>query len=92
MHNFQIKIDKSRGFAYVSPYTLIPLSPVESKKFDPILSSFCQSFVNLVVCPIKCQCCPHVETSQLICTADQFTGFYIRATLAFNGLAMYNID
>ena len=27
---------------------------------------------------IKCQCCPHIEPSQL-------TGFYIRATLAFNG-------
>ena len=29
---------------------------------------------------------PHIETSQLICTADQLTGFYMRATLAFNGL------
>ena len=36
--------------------------------------------------PIKCQCCPHVETSQLICKANQLTGFYIRATLAFNRL------
>ena len=25
---------------------------------------------------IKCQCCPHLETSQLICTADQLSGFY----------------
>ena len=29
---------------------------------------------------------PHIETSQLICTADQLTGFYMRATLAFNAL------
>ena len=36
--------------------------------------------------PIKCQCCPHIETSQLICTANQLTGFYIRATMALNGL------
>ena len=35
---------------------------------------------------IKCQCCPHIETSQLICTANQLTGFSMRATLAFNGL------
>ena len=27
-----------------------------------------------------------METSQLICVANQLTGFYIRATLAFNGL------
>ena len=29
--------------------------------------------------PIKCQCCPHIE-------ANQLTGFYMRATLACNGL------
>ena len=34
----------------------------------------------------KCQCCPHVETSQFICKANQWTGFYMRTTLAFNGL------
>ena len=38
------------------------------------------------VLPIKCQCCPHIETSQLICWANQLTGFYMRATLALNGL------
>ena len=27
-----------------------------------------------------------METSQLICCANQLTGFYVRATLAFNGL------
>ena len=35
---------------------------------------------------IKRQCCPHIETSKLICCANQLTGFYIRATLALNGL------
>ena len=35
---------------------------------------------------MKCQCCPHIETSQLICTANQLTGFYLKATLALNGL------
>ena len=33
-----------------------------------------------------CQCCPHIRTSPLIFTANQLTGFYMRATLAFNGL------
>ena len=36
--------------------------------------------------PSKCQCYPHVETSQLICCANQLTGFYMRATLTLNGL------
>ena len=28
---------------------------------------------------------PSLETSQLICYANQFTGFYMRATLALKG-------
>ena len=32
--------------------------------------------------PNKCQHCSHIETS----TANQLTGFFMRATLAFNGL------
>ena len=35
---------------------------------------------------IKCQRCPHIETSQLKYTVNQLTGFYMRATLALNGL------
>ena len=29
---------------------------------------------------------PSIETSQLICCANQLTGFYMRVTLAFNRL------
>ena len=39
-----------------------------------------------IIRPIKCQCCPHIETSELIYTATQLACFYMRATLAFNGL------
>ena len=35
---------------------------------------------------MKFQCFPYVDTNQFIHTANQLTGFYIRATLAFNGL------
>ena len=38
---------------------------------------------------IKCQCCPHIETSQLTCSANQLTGLYMRPTLAFNGLRTF---
>ena len=34
----------------------------------------------------KCQSCHHIETSQLIYSANQLTGFYMMATLAFNEL------
>ena len=39
---------------------------------------------------IKCRCCPHIETSQLICCVNQLTGCYTSATLAFNGLSRCN--
>ena len=32
------------------------------------------------------QSCHHIETSRLICSANQLTGFYMMATLAFNEL------
>ena len=35
---------------------------------------------------------PSIETSQLICSANLLTGFYMRATLAFNRLNAYLID
>ena len=40
--------------------------------------------------PIKFQCCPHIETSQLVCCANQLTGFYMRVTLAFKGLTHFS--
>ena len=36
--------------------------------------------------PIKRQNYHHIETSQLICRANQLTGFYMMATLAVNEL------
>ena len=44
----------------------------------------CIKFIN----PLNASVDPHIETSQLICTANQLTGFYMRATLACNGLSM----
>ena len=45
-------------------------------------------YVNKSDCfkPIKCQCCPYIETSQFICCANELTGFYMRVTLALNEL------
>ena len=41
---------------------------------------------------IKCQCCPQIETSQLICRENQLTGFYMRATLALIGFKEDNLS
>ena len=35
---------------------------------------------------MKRQSCHHIETSQLICRANQLTGFYLMITLTFNEL------
>ena len=55
----------------------------------------CEARVNLriktITKPIKCQCCPHIETNQLIYRVNQLTDFYIWATLAFNGLNVWQI-
>ena len=32
----------------------------------------------------------HIETSQLICFANQLAGFYMTATLSFDGLIQLN--
>ena len=42
--------------------------------------------------PIKCQCCPHIGTSQLICCANQLAGFNMRATLTLNGLINFTLE
>ena len=33
------------------------------------------------------QCSSHIETSELICRANQLTGFYVRGTLTVKGLS-----
>ena len=40
---------------------------------------------------IRRQSCHHIETSQLICLANQLIGFYTMATLAFNELMLVTI-
>ena len=55
------------------------------------ISDFEQANVKEQNWPIKCQCCPHTESSQLICYAKQLTVFYARTTLAFNGLIYLGI-
>ena len=39
---------------------------------------------------MKRQSCHHLETSQLICKANQLTGFYMRTTLAFDELKTFS--
>ena len=41
---------------------------------------------------IKGQSCYHIETSPLICSTNQLTGFYMMVTLAFNELSSTSIQ
>ena len=38
---------------------------------------------------VKRQSCHHIETSQLTCTENQLTGFYMIATYALNELSEF---
>ena len=55
---------------------------------------FCYSFHDhaIIFIPgelIKHQSCHHTETSQMICSTNPLTGFYMMATLAFNKLSRF---
>ena len=44
----------------------------------------------ILIKPIKCLCCPHIDFALiLICKANQLTGLYLTATIAFNGLSEF---
>ena len=47
-------------------------------------------FSQVLTSLIRRQSCHHIETSQLICKANQLTGFYMMATYAFNELMAGN--
>ena len=60
--------------------------------FGSVLNMFLRATVSIrsennFFWVIKCECCPNIETSQVICSANQLTGFYMFATLALNGLS-----
>ena len=43
--------------------------------------------INNYLKPFNGQCSHHIETSQLICSANQLTSFYMMGTLAVKGLS-----
>ena len=54
---------------------------------------FCKKIsVNHMSKPFNDQWFLHIGTSQLICRADQLTGFYMRVTLIVKGLKFWKID
>ena len=52
---------------------------------NKFILNFCNFFVKIVYL-IKRQSCRHIKTSNLISSANQLTGFYIKATVVFNEL------
>ena len=42
--------------------------------------------------PLTEQCFPHVETSQMICSANHFTGFYLRRSQVVDELTIKTLD
>ena len=48
-------------------------------------------FLHTISWLSKCQSCHHIETSRLIYSANQLTGFYMMAPLTFNELIMFRV-
>ena len=48
--------------------------------------------IKISINSFKRQSCHHIETSQLVCRANQLTGFYMMATLAFNELRISSVN
>ena len=46
----------------------------------------CQSQFGVFLLPFNDQCSHHIETSQLICSANQLTGFYMMGALVYKVL------
>ena len=55
-----------------------------------VLTHTAEHFKKVLLFNLLSASVAHVETSQLICTANQLTGFYVRATLALNGLRSWS--
>ena len=52
-----------------------------------VKSTVCVTMNTILLCQlIKRQSCHHIEISQMNCSANQLTGFYMIATLVFNEL------
>ena len=82
----QLKIGGSDAKSQVNVWMFVK-GWMESRVIEIVLSlSFSLDALCLVLKPINCHCCPHVETSLLICCSNQLPGFYMKATTAFNGL------
>ena len=56
------------------------------EKLNFIIRQLTQYFSRFYVNPFNGQCPSHIETSQLICRANQLTGFYVRRTLTVKWL------
>ena len=82
---------------YWSVFITFLYAPLERVSFTKEALSLTETWKNTLnqneyggLILIKCQCCPHIETSQLVC-ANQLTGIYMRATLALHGLILTDL-
>ena len=82
---FEIEHKNTYTYKYTNKQTPFTLTQTVNNKRSTTHSKVNKKCLKL---PIKCQCCSHIETSQLICIANQLIGFYKRATLAFNWLTI----
>ena len=73
------------SFSYISFNIIDQFALIEITKYSKRICS--ESIVKIQHYPINNnQCFNHIRASQLICKANQFTGFYMMETLVINRL------
>ena len=59
------------------------------KLFSAIFQHYAREIQSVL--PFNDQCPSHIETGQLLCSANQLTGFYMSGTLVLKGLKQLRI-
>ena len=85
--NFNQCLKQNKCLVELTKNGFQPLSQKTSARGCFISYNICLILFYISFYLINCQwCCRHMETSQMICTADRLTGLCVGATLAVNGI------
>ena len=74
---FKMVLRCNTHYSAVLNEIFVNCQPVFIKQLQFSVKYFCKLIMR--------QCCHRLETNQLTCTANQWTGFYMMATVTFNG-------
>ena len=81
--NISIDITAANSLTHFSPEN------IKNQTFSGVFRGVKWEHWSEMSGPFNGQCPSHIETSQLICSANQLTDFYVRGTLTVKGLISF---